>query len=235
MDGTAGAAWRAIHHDLRAQIIDGRLTPGSALPSQACLCSRYQAPRHSVRRAIKALTDEQLVVTWQGKGAYVNVNRVAYRISDRTRFGDNVRNTGRRAETRMLGSKRQVPPPPIARLLGLTTREIVVVGQLLRLVDDMPFILGRHYYDARRFPSILAEIERTASVTKALEGIGITDYRREETLVETRMPTAFEAMVLAIAPTQPVLVVTGRNVDRDGRPLEVSQAVSRGDRIQLVI
>ena len=69
MDGTAGAAWRAIHHDLRAQIIDGRLTPGSALPSQARLCSRYQAPRHSVRRAIKALTDEQLIVTWQGKGA----------------------------------------------------------------------------------------------------------------------------------------------------------------------
>lgn len=235
MGGAADGIWRTILDDLRSQIVDGRFAPGAPLPTQAALCRQYRAQRHSVRRAIRALTDEQLVVSWQGKGAIVLPNRVAYPINDRTRFSDNVRRGGHLGETRMLGTRRRVPTAAVSRLLGVTAREIVVVAELLRVVDGVPTILARHHYDARRFPTIADDIERTASVTRALATLGVADYRRDRTLVETRLPSAHEATILDIAPAQPVLVVTGRNVDRLGLPIEVSEAVSRGDRVQLVI
>lgn len=230
-----GSAWRTIHQDLKAQIRDGKLRPGSALPTQSDLASRYRVGRHMVRRAITALAEERLVVSWQGKGAFVSESRIPYRISDRTRFGDNMLRVGRLSDVRLVGIRRRPTLDPVACLLGVTRRDPVLVGELLRLVDGLPTMLARHYYDPRRFPTIFEDIERTGSVTKAFRASGVMDYLRAQTIVETRMPTAHETSVLEIPPSQPVLVVTGQNTDAQGTPLEVSQAVWRGDRIQVLI
>ena len=223
-------AWRTVYRDLKARIGSGELPPGAALPTQSEIAQHYD-----VRRAIAALVDEQLVTSWQGKGAIVSEARIGYKISDRTRFGDNIRQFGRRGDTRLVGARRRPTADPVAGLLGVRPRDPVLIGEMLRLVDGRPAMLAYHHYDPRRFPTILDDIERTGSVTKAFEGLGVGDYLRAETIVETRLPTATEAAALEIPPSQPVFVVTGQNVDAEGRPLEVSQSISSGDRIRFFI
>ena len=119
----------------------------------------------------------------------------------------------------------------MTELLGLTRRDTVITAEVLRLVDGRPLALARHHFDPRRFPQIHDDIERAGSITKAFEATGIKDCLR----VETRRPGPSEMMVLDIPLSQPVLVMTGQNVDSWESPIEVAEMVVRGDRIQLLI
>jgi GntR family transcriptional regulator len=68
--GTSFPAHRIVD-DLRGEILAGGLAPGGRLPSEHELALRYGTSRPTVRRAIALLKAEGLVVTEQGRGAFV--------------------------------------------------------------------------------------------------------------------------------------------------------------------
>ncbi len=57
---------------LRGQITRGEIELDSPLPSESSLQQRYGLEADSVRRAIQILSDEGLVYTLEGQGAYVS-------------------------------------------------------------------------------------------------------------------------------------------------------------------
>ncbi|MGH3612948.1 MAG: GntR family transcriptional regulator, partial [Pseudonocardia sp.] len=63
--------YHRIVDDLRSAIVAGRLVPGEQLSSEWELAQTYQTSRPTVRRAIAVLKAEGLVVTEQGRGAFV--------------------------------------------------------------------------------------------------------------------------------------------------------------------
>ena len=67
---------------LAAQIRDGRLPPGSRLPTEQELMIALGVSRTVVREAVSALRAEGLVVTRQGSGAFVaeDASRMPFRI-----------------------------------------------------------------------------------------------------------------------------------------------------------
>ena len=227
--------WRSVYRDLKAKIDDGRLPPGAALPTQAGLAFDYNVGRHVIRRALCVLSRDGYVTSWQGRGACVSDPRIPFQIGTRTRFNENLRRIGRCSETRFLGTRSRLSTEAVAELLGLTRRDKVVITEVLRLVDGRPLALTRHYFDLKRFPRIQDDIEQAGSITKAFETNGITDYLRLETRVETRRPQPSEMIILDIPMSQPVLVMTGQDIDSRGRPVDISETVVRGDRIRLLI
>jgi DNA-binding GntR family transcriptional regulator len=62
--------YRQLAAILRARIVSGDLAPDAPLPSETALCQEYGISRDSVRKAVRLLRDEGLVVTVQGKGSY---------------------------------------------------------------------------------------------------------------------------------------------------------------------
>jgi GntR family transcriptional regulator, transcriptional repressor for pyruvate dehydrogenase complex len=73
----------AVVDQLAAEIRQGRLAPGSRLPTEQELTTVLGVSRTVVREAISALRAEGLVLTRQGSGAYVapDASRVPFRIS----------------------------------------------------------------------------------------------------------------------------------------------------------
>ena len=61
----------AVTRDLSARIRRGELTPGAQLPTERGLMDAYGVSRTVVREAISSLRAEGLVITQQGKGAFV--------------------------------------------------------------------------------------------------------------------------------------------------------------------
>jgi DNA-binding FadR family transcriptional regulator len=55
-----------VHEALRAEILDGRLSPGDAVPSERALAERFGVNRHAVREALKRLQQASLVRISQG-------------------------------------------------------------------------------------------------------------------------------------------------------------------------
>ena len=66
----------AIKDDIHAQIY----RPGDRMPSEAELEEKYQVSRITVRRAVKELCEEEILVRKQGKGTFVLSTGVQSRI-----------------------------------------------------------------------------------------------------------------------------------------------------------
>jgi DNA-binding GntR family transcriptional regulator len=70
-DWSGGPAYLQVADVLRADIRQGRIAPGSQLPSYEALMKRYGVSITVVRSAVRELKTEGLVYTHQGKGAFV--------------------------------------------------------------------------------------------------------------------------------------------------------------------
>lgn len=57
------APWRQIHADLVRQIENGKLAPGSRVPSIVTLAQTYEVALTTVRKALDALKADGLVIT----------------------------------------------------------------------------------------------------------------------------------------------------------------------------
>lgn len=65
------AQYRQLADILRGRITSGQLQPGDRLPSESRLEQEYGISRETIRRALRLLRDEGLVVTEQGYGTRV--------------------------------------------------------------------------------------------------------------------------------------------------------------------
>lgn len=229
--GQRRTEWERLHRALRDAIFAGRLKSGEPLPTQAELCLTHGLSRHAVRLALAALEQDGLVESWQGKGAFVKTARLAYEIGPATRFSNNMQAVGIVPGLRFLRAMKRPADAEAARLLAVSPGEPLLTAELVRLADDAPVFLARHSVKASRFPNFGGDVSETQSVTKALARGGVLSFRRATTTIEARLGTQQEAACLGITPAQPVLISTGVNIDADERPVELSVAISRGDRL----
>lgn len=65
------APYRQIAAHLRARIESGELVPGQRIPTETELIETYEVARSTVRRAIRLLREEGLIVTVPQRGSYV--------------------------------------------------------------------------------------------------------------------------------------------------------------------
>jgi GntR family transcriptional regulator len=60
-----------IAKQLIAEIREGVLPVGTQLPTEPQLCERFEASRHTVRQALRSLTDRKLIVRRAGSGSMI--------------------------------------------------------------------------------------------------------------------------------------------------------------------
>ena len=63
--------WQQIRALIVRDLESGAWKPGEAIPSELDLAARFGVSQGTVRRAIDALADDNLVVRRQGKGTFV--------------------------------------------------------------------------------------------------------------------------------------------------------------------
>jgi len=74
-DTSPAPTWQPLWQQIRALIVrdleSSAWKPGEAIPSELELAARFRVSQGTVRRAIDALADENLLVRRQGKGTFV--------------------------------------------------------------------------------------------------------------------------------------------------------------------
>ena len=163
----------------------GRLAPGDRLNSEWEFSERYHTSRPTVRRALALLKAEGLIVSQQGRGAFVRpkphvrllvtgANYRRHRDAGLPGFNARVLEQGQRPEQRLLDVTTCDAPPGVAMRLDLGEDAAVVVRRLLFLVEGLPVAQCKSYYPAalaagtalaqpRRIPGgALAVIENTS-------------------------------------------------------------------------
>ncbi|MDB5370295.1 MAG: phosphonate metabolism transcriptional regulator PhnF [Roseomonas sp.] len=233
--GEGVALWRQIAQALEQAITAGQHAPGTRLPTEAELSARHGVNRHTVRRAMEALSARGLIRIEQGRGSFVAEDVLDYRVGPRTRFSELIRAQNREPAGRILRIADQPADAAVAEALRLRPGRPVLMVERLGLADDRPVVLGTHHFVLPRFAGLVAALEQSASITGALAACGVADYRRVSTRLTARLPTAEEAEALQQSRARPVMVAEALNSDPEGRPIDFTLSRYAAGRVQIVI
>jgi len=236
LDRSAGiAVWRQIMETLKADIVSGGFEKGSRLPPESELAARFGVNRHTVRRAIAALTSEGILRADQGRGTFVASAPLSYPIGPRTRFSEIVSGQDRAPAGRLIGSALEEADALLSHQLAVPHGTLLIRLETLRVADGVPMIVATSWFEQARVPNFVADYADSGSITTALKRAGIEDYRRKETRLTAELVEARDAQQLGLALGQPVLVMESINLDMEGKPIQVTRARVAADRMQLVV
>ena len=236
LDRSAGiAVWRQIMETLKAEIVSGAFEKGSRLPPESELAMRFGVNRHTVRRAIAALTSEGILRADQGRGTFVASAPLSYPIGPRTRFSEIVSGQDRAPSGRLIGSALEEADALLANQLDVPLGTMLIRLETLRVADGIPMMIGTSWLEQSKVPNLVADYADCGSITEALRRAGIDDYRRKETRISAELVEARDAQQLGLPLGQPVLVVESVNLDMTGTPLQYTRARAAADRMQLVV
>lgn len=227
--------WRSITDTLRSEIAEGIWRAGARLPSEAQLATRFDVNRHTVRRALTALSEEGLVLSRRGAGVFVRAAPLRYPIGRRTRFRQNLLSAGRSPSRKLLGVTLQTASAQEARALALEEGAPVHVMEAVSLADTVPVSLARSVFCARRFPQLDHGLRTLLSVTEALRQAGVIDYLRASTRLTGHNADALQARHLEIAPGDALILSEAVNIDAKGAPVEFGHTYFVGARVELVL
>ncbi|CUJ84906.1 putative transcriptional regulator PhnF [Shimia thalassica] len=227
--------WAAISRTLTADIAEGRYAPGDKLPTEAELSARFGVNRHTVRHALKAMSDAGLTHARRGSGVFVAQVPTDYPIGKRVRFHANLQKSGLLPGKEILSCETRASDQREAEALGLAKGDYVHVYDGLSLADGQALAVFRSVFPADRFPEILQYIQDFKSVTEALKACGVEDYTRASTRLTAKRATATQALHLRILEGDPILRTVGINVDPQGTPVEYGTTWFAGDRVTLTL
>jgi GntR family phosphonate transport system transcriptional regulator len=191
--------------------------------------------RHTVRRALADLARRQMVQPRRGAGVFVTARLTNYRLGRRTRFHQNLSESGQTATRQILRLETRACDAREAEELKITIGEPVHVCEGLSLADGLPIAFFRSIFPAARLPDLPASLRRSPSITEALAAQGIADYTRASTRLTAKAANALLATHLRITQGSPILRAVSVNIATDGRPVEFGQTWFAGDRVTLTV
>jgi GntR family transcriptional regulator len=238
--------FRRIANTLRRDIREGRLEPGERLPSENELAKRHETTRTTVRKAIALLRHEGLVVSEQGRGAFVRPrphlkmlltgsNWRAHRGSGMSNFNAEAASQGRTAKQQLLTVEEVEAPAEIAERLGVPAHTLVIVRKRLFVVDGEPMQFCDGYYPTSLFRDTdVAEDRRIRGGVHGLIEDPNGPIRRRVTRfiedLDARLPDPAESEALAIPEGVPVVRVLRTAYDSNDEVLEVLDSLVPTDR-----
>lgn len=225
--------WRRVADAIRADIASGVI--GQQLPPEVELAARHGVNRHTVRRAIAALSTEGLLRAERGRGTFVNAQppRVVYPIGERVRFRENMMKQSIEPSGRLIGAERVAANAQQAALLGVPAGAPLHRLERLSVVDGVPLSRSTSLFSAERFPDIISAYAETGSITEALQRSGVSDYRRRETRITAERVSPADVDLLQCASDAIVLISNAIDVDLDGAPIQSVRTRFLADRFEL--
>jgi GntR family transcriptional regulator, nutrient-sensing system regulator len=210
------------------------LSPGSPIQTERELCALYGVSRTTVRQALQQLVHEGHLYRRQGRGTFVAPPKLVQTIQLHGHT-EEMEAAGLRPGSRLLTTSNVPAPPDVAAFFGLAAGGVVHRIVRLRLVDDRPIALQTVYLDQERFGEVGAQLDQSLSLYRLLrERYGAEIAGGEETL-EAASADEATAELLETEPGWPLLVLHRRSWQLDGRPIEWSESLYRGDRYRVAV
>ncbi len=229
------AVWKQLENQLTDEIIKGIFGNEGRLPTEAALAARFAVNRHTVRRAISALAERGLVRVERGRGMFVQDVMIDYPLTRQTSFSANLLSQGRAPTSDVIAMKEIKAEKTVAKALSLRPGALLISRESIGFADDVPITASLTCFPKHRFPGLARQLERTASISEALEAVGITAYHRHSTRILARLPTSTEAAALRQPMAEPVLVTEAIDVDQDGRPISFGETCFAGARVHITV
>jgi GntR family transcriptional regulator len=228
-DGARAVSYLRLRQALLATLEKGGLQAGQALPGERELARQLDLSRVTVRRAIAGLVDDGVLIQRHGAGTFV-AERIVKSFSRLTGFTDDLRARGLKPRVRFLDRQIGTATPAEALGLHLSPGARVVRLRRLRYADDTPLALEDTAVPQTvlRDPKLVRQ-----SLYDALEHLDCRPVRALQRLRAVALD-AEQARLLDLAPGSPALAIERRAFLADGRVVEFTSSIYRGDAYDFV-
>jgi GntR family transcriptional regulator len=248
----ADPMYQQIAEDLRRQIEDGELAPGSQLLTELELREKYKASRNTIRDAIKALITRGLVETRPGQGTFVVAKIIPFvtTLSEPDTGGSG--EVGVYEEEREAVSRREArasrvrveiqdASEKVANDLRIPEGTTVVSRHQKRFIDETPWSMQTSFYPMSHVDKgarLLLEARNIDQGTMAYlhETLAI-DQAGWRDVVTVRAPDEDETAFFNVPSDGRVAVIetTRTAYDQNTSPVRTTVTVYPADRNQFVI
>lgn len=224
-----------IAESIGSLLASGALPPGYILPPERVLCEQFSISRMTLRQAMSLLDREGLIDSRRGIGTVVRHNRLRKQQQELRSFSEEIRERGGRPESRLISLGLATPAAAVREFFGLREDQKVYEIQRVRLNDGEPLALEIARIPERLCPGLERFDLTKTSLYRVLEesyGLSLENCSEE---ISAEIPNSQCRKLLSVPVRTAVLVVNRRTYARDGRPVEFTRSVFRGDRYSALV
>ncbi len=214
----------AIHNE--------RIGNGDALPSERDIAERLALSRVTVRKAIKQLAEDGVLVQRRGSGTYVasRPHRVEQSLSQLTSFTEDMARRGMDVRATWLDAGIYPPSPQETIALGLSGNERVARILRLRLTGNTPLAIERASLSERLLPDPQSI---GTSLYEYLDKHGNRPVRAIQRIRAISTSEA-DAALLQVSPGAPSLDIERTSYAASGHVVEFTRSTYRGDTYDFI-
>jgi len=228
-----------LYHQLKEifedRIASGEWAPEALIPNELELCQQYAVSRGPVRQALDRLVQEGKISRKQGKGTVVLPPKIESELGGFYSFTSLIEQKGLRPGVRTLSFERQEAAGSPAHHLDLPPSALIYKIRRLRLANDEPLILETLYLPEAVCPGLSREDLSAAPLYTLISSRYGLRLLRAKQFFEPAVADPYEAEILDLQPGAPVLFLQNVTYGLGERPLVLSRAIMRGDRVRYLV
>lgn len=223
-----------IAESLLDRIEAGELSPGDRIPPERELSEMLAVNRMTVRRALNMIEGQGLIIRRQGDGTYVSEPKIERQAGQLFPFTKGMQIRGYKPGAKIITFEKRPGETSVVDKLQLRLSEPVYYVHRLRLINQEPMMLEEFIIPVYRF----LDFERFDLAERSLYEILETEYgvtiSHARQSLEPVVATQYEADLLDIEVGAPLMLERRLAFDQDGKPVEHSKDLYRGDRFRFI-
>jgi GntR family histidine utilization transcriptional repressor len=198
-------AFQAIKAYVLSKIHDGAWSVGEAIPSEETLAREFSVSRMTVNRAIRELSDEQIVERIQGSGTYVAQQKYQSTLVEIRNIADEIAGRGHKHRSELHRLERVKAGDTLGRRMGLQTDQLVFHSVVVHLENEQPIQVEDRHVNPLVAPDYIAQ--DFTNLTPNAYLMRIAPLQGVHFEIEACLPPTHIREMLHIPSTEPCLVL----------------------------
>ena len=198
-------AYLQVKQHVLAQIHSGAWREGDAIPGEEALARSFGVSRMTVNRAIRELSDEQIVERVQGSGTYVAQQKYQATLVAIRNIADEIAARGHAHRSELHRLERARAGDALARRFGLKPSEPLFHSVVVHFENDVPIQVEDRYVNPAVAPDYLTQ--DFASQTPNAYLTRVAPLQGVQFSIEASMPGTEVAELLHMETGEPCLVL----------------------------
>ncbi|VFS65522.1 GntR family transcriptional regulator [Salmonella enterica subsp. diarizonae] len=215
---SAKPLYKQLEAALKEAIARGEYKPGQQIPTENELSARWQVSRVTVRKALDALTRENLLTRVSGKGTFVSSEKFQRSMTGIMSFSELCQSQGRRPGSRTIKSVFESVDDETKALLNMNDGEKAVVIERIRYADDVAVSLETVHLPPR-FAFLLEEDLNNHSLYECLREKYHLWFTHSRKMIELVYASFEVAHYLGVNEGYPLILIKSEMIDNKGETL----------------
>jgi GntR family histidine utilization transcriptional repressor len=198
-------AFQAIKTHVLAKIHEGVWTEGEAIPSEEALAREFGVSRMTVNRAIRELSDEQIVERIQGSGTYVAQQKYQSTLVEIRNIADEIAARGHTHRSELHRLERMKAGEALGRRIGLQADQVLFHSVVVHFENEQPIQVEDRHVNPKVAPDYLAQ--DFSSLTPNAYLMRVAPLQGVHFEIEACLPPSHVREMLHMLAAEPCLVV----------------------------